>query len=598
MAFLRRRSWFIAIIALAAGVAASTPDDLPLPSDQVMNLPDNPGEDIGLPLGATSAYAIGRSLQQQGETEASLVYLNRAYQLAPGSPRIATAFAQSLVEAGFVADAARIYRDLVAAAPDSIAQRRQYALLLAQAGRPQASLEQVEELHRRGEADPGLVKLQADLLEELDRVDDAIRVYEEASRRDPERTEEYTLAAGALLQQHGRFAEMAERLQAGLRSEPTSRPMRVALIRYLVHAGDLTAARAEAASGDDARRAGGITDRPECTLELADQLARSGDFANAAAVLQAVHDSGLRDRGAEAQLARYLLGLGQVEAALALLPDAAGRWPQDGELRYLWGRAAELQDDPEGALLHLREATEREPTLATYRIALLRLLVLHEREALAADSPTPGQEILQREARDHAREAALTVNPQDAEGHLILGYVYRALGDLEEACRHYRLAGEVAEHRVAALLEVGFCLHDAGRNDEARQVLVDLQAEFPDDPEVANSCGYFLAEIGEDLAKAETMIRQALRTDPENGAYLDSLGWVLYKRGEFAQAFDWLVAATNQRPEDPVILEHLGLALRELGRRAEALDVLRRALANGGDAPRLTAFIEELERVR
>lgn len=590
--------WLTALavaIPLTGAIAAPTPDNLPLPADQVMYLPDNPGEDIGLPLGATSAYAIGRSLQQQGQTEAALVYLNRAYRMAPGAARIARAYAQSLVEAGFVHDAARIYGDLVSASPDSLEQRRQYALLLAQSGRPRMALEQVQELQRRGETDAMLIKLEADLLGQLDRVDDAIAVYREAARRDPERTEDYTLAAGALLQRHERFAEMAALLRDGLETAPTSLPLRLSLVRYLVHEDDLPAAGQQAAAGDEARRREGVSERPECSLALSELLARRGDFDSAVTVLEAARDAGFEDRELETELGRYLLGLGNVETALSVLPAAAARWPEAADLRYLWGRALEIQDDAEGALRRLREAVELEPSMAVYRVSLLRLLVIDFRDDLVAAEPDSRQAALRVEALDHAGKAAVTVHPQDAEGHMILGYVYRTLGDLDRACRQFHIAGEVTETRVGAMLELGFCLQQAGRLTEAKKTLHNLQVEFPDDPEVANSYGYMLAELGEDLERAEKLVRQALASDPENGAYLDSLGWVYYQRGEHDEAFDWLVRAANARPDDPTILEHLGMVLRAQGQRDEALDVFRRALAAGGERARLTTLIGELE---
>ena len=66
--------------------------------------------------------------------------------------------------------------DPLEAAPDSLEQRRQYALLLAQSGRPRLALEQVRELQRRGQSDTMLTKLEADLLGQLDRVDEAIEL--------------------------------------------------------------------------------------------------------------------------------------------------------------------------------------------------------------------------------------------------------------------------------------------------------------------------------------------------------------------------------------------------------------------------------------
>jgi len=597
MTWLRNLAAVLTALPLLAAPAPATtpPDELPLPADQVMLLPDNPGEEIGLPLGATAAYALGRSLQQQGQTEAALVYLNRAYRLAPGSPRIARAYAQSLVEAGFVGDAARVYGELVRQDRDNLADRRQYALLLAQSGRPRSALEEVRRLRGRGDDDPALIKLEADLLGQLDRVDEAIAVYREAREADPDRAEDYTLAAGALLQRKERFAEMAALLREGLEDEPTSLTMRLALVRYLVHEQRLVEARREAFAGDDARRAAGVSTRPECALELAEMLARRGDYEAAADVLTAARERGQRDREAEAQLARYRLGLGDVEAALALLPEAAARWPQDAELQYLWGRALELDEDLDGARRRLAEAVELEPAMAIYRVSLLRLLVLHHRGDLEAADPAPAQAALQDLAREHVAKAAVTVHPQDADGHMIVAYAYRALGELDRACRHFAQAAEVHDNRVGAMLELAFCEQEAGRVEKARKTLKNLHAEYPDDPEVANSYGYFLAEIGQELELAETLVQRALESDPDNGAYLDSLGWVYFQQGRYGEAFDWLVRAANERPDDPVILEHLGRTLARLGEAARAREILERALAAGGDPDTLRPLIAELK---
>jgi tetratricopeptide (TPR) repeat protein len=584
------------LLALLAAVAPATtpPEELPLPADRVMMLPDNAGEEIGLPLGATRAYALGRSLQKRGQTEAALQYLNRAYRMASDSGRIARAYAQSLVEAGFVGDAARIYGKLLEQTDATSDDRRHHAMLLAESGRPRSALEAVREIRASGEEDPRLIELEADLLGDLGRVDQAIAVYREARRADPARAEEYTLAAGALLQEHERFEEMAELLREGLAEDATSERMRVALVRFLLHERRLNEARVQAAEGDQARRAAGVGTRPAISLELAEMLARRGDYTAAAEVLTGIRERGFRDREAEAQLARYRLGLGEVEAALALLPEAAARWDQDAELRYLWGRALEMQDDIAGARRRLVEAVERAPSMPVYRIGLLRTLVLHHRADLGAGQPDPEQSTLQDLAREHVQKAAVTVHQQDSDGHMIIAYTYRALGDLERACRHFQMASEMQDNRLGALLELAFCQQEAGQMSEARKTLTNLRHEYPEDPEVANSYGYFLAEVGEDLDLAERLVKQALAAEPDNGAYLDSLGWVYFQQGDYAAAFDWLVRAANERPDDPVILEHLGRTLARLDQPQRAREVLRRALDAGGDPSVLEPLIAEL----
>ena len=60
----------------------------------------------------------------------------------------------------------------------------------------------------------------------------------------------------------------------------------------------------------------------------------------------------------------------------------------------------------------------------------------------------------------------------------------------------------------------------------------------PDDAGVNNDLGYLYADQGKNLEKAEAMIRKAVQEEPDNGAYLDSLGWVLFKRGKVKEAVE------------------------------------------------------------
>ena len=68
------------------------------------------------------------------------------------------------------------------------------------------------------------------------------------------------------------------------------------------------------------------------------------------------------------------------------------------------------------------------------------------------------------------------------------------------------------------------------------------------------------------------MIRVAVGESPRNSAYLDSLGWVLYKKGQFADAKHWLVwGRRGMNGDDPVICDHLGDTLWRLGEKEEAV---------------------------
>ncbi len=93
-----------------------------------------------------------------------------------------------------------------------------------------------------------------------------------------------------------------------------------------------------------------------------------------------------------------------------------------------------------------------------------------------------------------------------------------------------------------------------------------------------NYLGYMWADRGENLDEAEILIRQAVVAEPENGAYLDSLGWVYFKKGLFDKAVQTLERALELLPEpDPVIYEHMGDAYEKLGKTAEAMAAWQRA---------------------
>jgi Flp pilus assembly protein TadD len=256
---------------------------------------------------------------------------------------------------------------------------------------------------------------------------------------------------------------------------------------------------------------------------------------------------------------------------------------------------AEGGGDWEKAIPHFRRATELDPYDPEIRLAIVRALLISRDSDIRAREPDAAQQAMIAEFREHTLVASTLVPEKDTEGQMMLGYSFRALGDFERAAWRFDLAAKNPELRLNALIQQSICNDEAGEVSKARSALELLRQEYPDDPEVANSLGYFLAEKGQDLDLAEGLIREALAEDPGNGAYLDSLGWVLYRNGRLEEAFDYLIRAVNVLPDDPVILEHLGVVLMEMGQHLEALDVLRRSLARGGDTERIEGLIEIIE---
>jgi tetratricopeptide (TPR) repeat protein len=101
----------------------------------------------------------------------------------------------------------------------------------------------------------------------------------------------------------------------------------------------------------------------------------------------------------------------------------------------------------------------------------------------------------------------------------------------------------------------------------------------PDQPFVLNYLGYSWVEQGRNIGRARKMIEKAVSRRRDDGYIIDSLGWVLYRLGEWKEAARHLERAVLLRPQDAVINDHFGDALWRVDRRNEARFQWKRALS-------------------
>ena len=73
-------------------------------------------------------------------------------------------------------------------------------------------------------------------------------------------------------------------------------------------------------------------------------------------------------------------------------------------------------------------------------------------------------------------------------------------------------------------------------------------------------------EYNDDLPGALSNFQQAVALDPDNAAYLDTLGWVYYQQGRYAEALELLERANELRPDDLEIREHIEKTREKLGK--------------------------------
>ncbi|MCX6127986.1 MAG: tetratricopeptide repeat protein, partial [Proteobacteria bacterium] len=131
--------------------------------------------------------------------------------------------------------------------------------------------------------------------------------------------------------------------------------------------------------------------------------------------------------------------------------------------------------------------------------------------------------------------------------------------------------------RVDILFLKAVNLERADRFDDCVEALKAVIAKEPDHAAAHNYLGYMLAEKRVNLEDAEFHVKKALEIKPDDGYYLDSLGWVYYQQGQFKKALEILIKANNQVDNEGVILEHLGDTYEALGELKHARDIFEKA---------------------
>ena len=172
--------------------------------------------------------------------------------------------------------------------------------------------------------------------------------------------------------------------------------------------------------------------------------------------------------------------------------------------------------------------------------------------------------------------------PERSDALVRLGNILRYEKRYKEAVTAYDKAveriGEVKGDDWAILYSRGVALDLSKQWDRAEKDFLKALELEPDQPFVLNHLGYSWVEQGKNLVEARDMLERAVAQRQDSGDIVDSMGWALYKLGEFTDAVIYLERAVALRSQDPVINDHLGDAYWRADRRDEARIQWRRAL--------------------
>jgi tetratricopeptide (TPR) repeat protein len=163
--------------------------------------------------------------------------------------------------------------------------------------------------------------------------------------------------------------------------------------------------------------------------------------------------------------------------------------------------------------------------------------------------------------------------PEDRDVYLRLGIIYtraKRWSDAEESLSKAEQLSTKPEDKAYVYFLRGDMYQRQKMFDQAeaefRKVLATTPPTDPQAAATLNYLGYMNADRGVKLEESLNYIKQALTFEPNNAAYLDSLGWAYFKLGKYDQAEDSLNKAAVRMSSDPTVQEHLGDLYQKTGR--------------------------------
>jgi tetratricopeptide (TPR) repeat protein len=313
-----------------------------------------------------------------------------------------------------------------------------------------------------------------------------------------------------------------------------------------------------------------------------------------------------------------------LEDALAELE--AGRYlpppfddPAGGMADALWGIAQALHQERGGsrAVLYARLALFLEPDLAeatlligdvfteqaNYEAAIATYAMIDDASPISYAGKLRTADALHEMGRKEQAfellERQAAADPKRIQALVQLGNLLRRDEDYARAENAYTRAVErlgTPEREAWSLFYArGIAYERIKQWPEAEADFLKALELEPEQPFVLNYLGYSWVDQSVRLDEARGMLDRAVAARPNDGFIVDSMGWVHYRLGEYAQAVASLERAVELEPGDPVINDHLGDAYWRVGRQREARYQWQRALTLEPDAEQIEAIGRKLE---
>lgn len=201
---------------------------------------------------------------------------------------------------------------------------------------------------------------------------------------------------------------------------------------------------------------------------------------------------------------------------------------------------------------------------------------------------------------------AIEIQPENDSLYHLLSLAYMTVEKFDLAIENMHTAITLNDHKDSYYFELGALLERSGQVDSAIQNMERAIEINPMHSNAHNFLGYMYALEGQYLDKALTHLKKALSIQPRNGYFLDSLGWIYFKKGNSKKALREIKKAMVYTPPDPVLYDHLGDIQFSLKNYNEASGAWKTSLsltrvkkddANDSEMPDPKNLKEKIEKV-
>lgn len=316
---------------------------------------------------------------------------------------------------------------------------------------------------------------------------------------------------------------------------------------------------------------------PEIITKVADYYVLSKQVKAAIPLYKSVIDASQEDTSSEAllavmdKLARSLLISGKRAEAIAVLEQMVKDSPTRYETYELLGELYSGSNEYPKAIASYQQALLIDSSQPQNYLKIADLQLQCRRPAEAVKTLTDARARFPGLAQ---MTYSLAIALSQAKQHTL------ALSTFEEALQEAKNSNE-ALINATFYFAYGTAAEQAGDLERAATLLHKcIELDPSNAAQACNYLGYMWVEHGINLPEAQNLIKRALALDPENGAYLDSLGWYFYKTGKYDEALTNLQKAVEQvKPEDPIVDEHLGDVYAAKGDIPKAVETWKKALS-------------------